>query len=223
MNSVVLVGNGKLADAFERDFNNYSPLPIKKYTPECISDSKTVFVHIGSGRQYKESLLQAQRSGACYIQAATQKNIPLEPPVDPAITYIHAPNLDITIIKLFYLLNKAGTLFNNECITITESHQKEKTSQPGTAHKFCEYLHIPTKSIVSIRDPELQKKIPVTNLQQHAYHKIQIGPDNANVTITTKIEGSKSYLQGLARIIACLPRISHGCYEVDDLISLQLL
>ncbi len=220
MKELVLIGNGKLADAIYDGFHNYSDIPVKKYAEDLEVDKDTIFVHVGSGRQYHESLALAIHNGATYIQAATEKDIQLDLPTGTGITYIHAPNLDINIIKLFYLLRSAKDLFKDEPVTIFESHQKEKKSQPGTALKFCEYLQVPRESIVSIRDPEYQKKLHITNLDHHAFHRIQVGDAHSSITIETKIEGATSYVEGLARIVQCLPELDNGIYEIDELITL---
>lgn len=223
MNEVILIGNGKLADAIESGFNCYSEIPIKKYMPGLSADKKTVFVHVGSGRQYNESLQQAIAHDSTYIQAATEKDIKFVPPAVKNIRFINAPNLDINIIKLFYWLKLGENLFKDESISIIESHQKEKKSQPGTALKICNYLNLPPDSITSIRDPEKQKQLNISNLEHHAYHQIRIGDENSRITIETKIEGADSYAKGLARIVDCVDKLENGAYEIDDLLKLNLL
>jgi len=219
MKELVLIGNGKLTDAIYDGFHNYSDIPVKKYVKELEVDKDTIFVHVGSGREYLETLALAEKHGASYIQAATEKDIQLDLPTGTGITYIHAPNLDINIIKLLYLLRSAKGIFKDEPVTIIESHQKEKKSQPGTAIKFCDYLDIPRENIVSIRDPEYQKKLHITNLDHHAFHRIQVGDAHSSITIETKIEGAASYVEGLARIVQCLPQLDRGNYEIDDLVT----
>jgi 4-hydroxy-tetrahydrodipicolinate reductase len=223
MKKVIIIGNGKLAEAIKYSFNDFSNVPIQEYYPNIEADQDTIFVHIGSGRQYNESLTLAEKCESSYIQAATEKDIKLNIPSDQKIKYINAPNLDINIIKLFYWLKLADNLFENEPKTIIESHQKEKKSLPGTAIKFCDYLNIPHKDIVSIRDVEHQKAIQIENLNQHAFHRIQIGDSNSKITIETKIEGAQSYVKGLSRIVDCISRLDKGIYEVEDLVKLDLL
>ena len=187
------------------------------------ADQESIFVHVGSGRQYAESLNLAVINGSAYIQAATEKNIKMPPPSGKQIRYITAPNLDLNIIKLFHWLKSARGLFLGEEVTFTESHQEEKNSRPGTALKFCNILNLPKEGIISIRNPEMQKKLHINNLKQHAFHKIQIGDENSKITIETKIEGATSYVKGLAQIIACIPELAKGNYEVEELIALKLL
>ncbi len=223
MKKIVLIGNGKLADSIENNLPLYSSIPIEKYSQIGDYDEDTVFVHIGSGREYLETLTKANESRSSYIQAATEKDFKLSPPFDLSMRYVNAPNLDINIIKLIYLLKLGKELFRNEPKTIVESHQKDKQSSPGTALKFAEYLNIDDKDILSIRDEARQKELNIKNLGHHAYHKIEIGDDNSNITIETKIEGAVSYAKGLSEIVQCLSNLEVGKYEIEDLIELKLL
>jgi 4-hydroxy-tetrahydrodipicolinate reductase len=223
MNKLIIVGNGKLATAIQNQLPAYLRIETIPYTPEVPADSDPVFVHVGSGRQYSESLNLAISCGASYVQAATGKEFPMEPPAQAAIRFIHAPNLDLSIIRLFHLLKTAGDLFHGEPVTITESHQKEKQSTPGTAVKFCDYLNLPRERIVSIRDPLVQKELGIRNTGHHAFHRIAIGDEHSKITIETSVEGATGYVRGLARILQCLPNLDVGRYEVEDLVALKLL
>lgn len=223
MKEVIIVGNGKLADVIENNFSTYSKIPVKKYKANIEVNKDSIFVHIGSGREYEESLKLAKLNGAAYIQAATEKDIKMKPITDNVIRFISAANLDLNIIKFFYWLKFASNLFKSEAISIIESHQEVKKSQAGTALKICENLNISKESIISIRDPEQQKKLNIKNLNHHAFHRIKIGDDDSSIIIDTKIEGAISYVKGLARIVECIPALENGFYEIDDLVKLKLL
>ncbi len=223
MKELIVVGNGKLADTIVINFPAYSTLSVKRYFSGIRADDESVFVHIGSGRQYEESLTAALHSGAAYIQAATEKDIAMKEPPSGTITYVNAPNLDIRIIKFIYLLRIAGELFHGDHITVTESHQAEKKSLPGTALKFCEYLGVPKESLVSIRDPAQQRKMSINSLQQHAYHRISIGDEDSSLCFETKIDGALSYVKGMAVIVKCLDRLEKKNFMVEDLVAMHLL
>ncbi len=223
MNKLIIVGNGKLATAIHNELPAYLTIETVPFTPEVPADNDSVFVHVGSGRHYGESLDRALRCGASYVQAATGKEFPMELPAQAAIRYIHAPNLDLSIIRLFHLFKTAGDLFHGEPVTITESHQKEKMSTPGTAVKFCDFLHLPREHIISIRDPQVQKELGIRNPSHHAFHRIAIGDEHSKITIETNVEGATGYVRGLARIVQCLPKLDAGRYEVEDLVALHLL
>lgn len=223
MNKVIVVGNGKLADTILDNFSSYSDLQIQRYDTEVDADRESVFVHVGSGRQYEDSLSKAISRGASYIQAATRKTIEMNPPAELQIRYISASNLDINIIKLMHWLKMGKYLFENEKISIIESHQKEKTSRPGTALKFCEYLNINEEAIKSIREPKPQRELNIQNIDHHAFHRIQIGDEDSKIIIETRIEGAIPYVKGLARIIDCLPELESGNYEIENLLKHNLL
>lgn len=224
MSRVILIGQGKLARSVLNHFNNYSDLPLISYKPGMRVEGPSIFVHAGSGREYRDSLETAMDWGASYIQAATEKDYSLKPPMQLDIPFIQAPNLDLNIIKILYMLATAGDLFEGEKIRIMESHQKEKSSAPGTAMKFCEHLKIPASELISIRDPRTQQReLSILNTEQHAYHKIVIGDEHSCVSIETRVEGSLSYVRGLAKITGCIGGLSPGLYEVSDLVSLGYL
>lgn len=181
------------------------------------------FDELGAGRQYDEALEAATEGDAVFIQAATAKDIPMVPPVSGALRFVHAPNLDLNIVKFFRLLSMAGDLFKGEAVSLVESHQKAKSSVPGTAFKMGDYLDFPRSEIVSVRDRETQKGMGSVSLDQHAYHRIQIGEGDSQVLLETKIEGLDSYVRGLARIIEASFSLDRKNYEVEELFELNLL
>lgn len=222
MKKIIIIGNGKLSEAIKSGFPQYSNIPVQHYFDKISADEQSLFVHIGSGRQYPESLKNAISNHSIFIQAATEKNIKMSAPSVGSFKFINAPNLDINIVKLFYLLHLSDGLFCGENISITESHQKEKKSQPGTAFKICDYLNIPHEKVLSIRDEESQKKLGISHLNHHAFHQITIGNKNSNIKIETKIEGAESYVFGLSKIVHAAYQLSYGIYEVEDLLKLKL-
>ncbi len=226
---VVIVGNGKLASGFVSDLANYDVNKFIKYVTSYKdfdkddTDINTVFVHVGSGRQYHESLKLALNKGATYIQAATEKGITMENPISDNIKFINSPNLCINIIKFFYWLIIGSKLFNGDDIRITESHQSDKVSVPGTAYKMCDLMEVPYKNITSIRDKEKQKLLNIENLNQHAYHQVKIGGEDSLITMETKIEGMRAYTEGLYRIIQKSIDLLPGIYEIEELVEKGLL
>lgn len=223
MKNLIIIGNGKLSNGIIDNFYRYSDVPVKRYSENIETSRQTVFVHIGSGRQYHEALDIALINNSTFIQAATEKEISMEIPEKGDFKFITAPNLDLNIVRLFYLLSFAGDLFSEEKVSITESHQKDKTSKAGTAIKIANYLKSSEESIISIRDQKLQRKLNISNMNQHAYHEIKIGDNDSSVTLTTKIEGFIGYVKGLAQICASTESLDDGIYEIEDLIKLNLL
>ncbi len=63
----------------------------------------------------------------------------------------------------------------------------------------------------------------ITNLKQHAYHKIEIGDQRSKISIEVKVEGAESYVQGLAGIVKSVSKLAKGNYQVEDLIKLDCI
>lgn len=223
MKKLIIIGNGKLTESIISNIPNYINIQTEKFSKIGEFDNETIFVHIGSGREFKVSLNLAIKYNSSYIQAATEKEYKLEPPKDISIKFIHAPNLDINIIKFIHWLKIGKDLFKNENIEILESHQKQKKSKPGTAIKFAHYLGTNEDEIISIRDTNTQKKLNISNLEHHAYHKISIGNSDSLITLETKIEGAVSYSKGLAIIINSIEYLQPGSYEIEELVEKNLI
>lgn len=223
MKKLVIIGRGKLAESIKEHLPTYMDIKIEGFSNSGSYDRETIFLHIGSGREYKESLLIAERDDISYIQAATEKEYELKHPVPGTFRFIHAPNLDLNIIKLIHWLKLGRELFQNEDVELIESHQKEKSSKPGTAIKFGEYLGVGEDEIISIREPEKQKELGINNLKHHAFHRINIGDENSSIKIETKVEGAISYSKGIAKIIGVLDRLEPGNYEIEDLVARSLI
>ena len=224
MKKVIIVGNGNLANSIlENLAKDHENIDLLKYDKNIIADHNSIFIHVGSGREYRDSLDLAIRFNSSYIQAATENDIKMTRPLNKNVRFIHAPNLDINIIRLFCWLKKGKDLFENEPKSILESHQASKKSKPGTAYKFCDILQIQKENFKSIRDREYQQKLNINNLDQHAYHRIEIGGMNSNIVIETKIEGLLSYVNGLYKIIGALDKLDFGCYEIEELVDAGFL
>ena len=221
--NVIVVGHGKLANAIistlpELDQKNGYFNSIQTYEGQTNFPSPTILIHVGSGRQYQECLTLSLKQRCIFIQAATEKDIPMKPPLPGEIVFINAPNLDLRLIKLFYWLKLGATLFKQDEITITESHQATKTSVPGTAYKICDILGIDHSKVASIRNSDLQKELQIKTLEHHAYHKLVIGSSDSQIKIETKIEGSASYVEGLYEVLKSIPKIPVSNYEIEELI-----
>ncbi len=207
MRELILVGGGRLAGAIRERFPLYSTIPVRGYQPGAGSSAGSVFVHAGSGRQYGEALKRASEINCPFIQAATERNIPMPLPREGGAVYVSAPNLDLNMLRLLALLRRGGDIFSGEAIALSESHQSGKTSLPGTALKICRLLDIPAQSIES----ERQGDTP------HAYHRLSLGAGNSVLSLEMRIEGLDSYVSGLARIIGATETLGPGIYEAEEL------
>lgn len=230
MVKVIIVGQGKLAQSIgetlpaqENSQSYISEILIyhKSIAPKV--DENTFFIHVGSGREYSETLALARKRNALYLQGATEKSIPLPAPTDGSLRYINAPNLDILIIKFLYWLNLGKELFKNEKITIKESHQQEKQSVAGTAVKMCQMLDLDENSVQSIRDPQVQSDMGIPHIDHHAYHKIVVGDEKSNLKLETYVSGFQSYGKGLFEIIKSVSLLKKRNYEIEELVELGLI
>ena len=226
-NDLIVIGNGRLAQAIldfakkERMPNAEIPYRVthwdKAVATQAIA-SRPTLVHVGSGRQYHETLEYATKKNGIYIQAATKNEINLTIPTKPSITFIHAPNLSILMIKAIYLTKVLGKLFPDEEKELVESHQSDKTSIAGTALKIAGYLGIRECDIRKIRDQKTQSaRLRIINFERHAYHWIKINDKEGSIEITCKIEGLLPYVSGLFKIVDSARKLAAGVYEVENL------
>lgn len=126
------------------------------------------------------------------------------------------------MLRILNIINANGRYLENYEISITESHQSTKETEPGTAYALANSLKFPIDKIVSIRDPDIQQNrigIPQKYLYKHAYHKIVIKDGNDEVTIETKVLGHDSYAKGVKAIIETILkwRLENKRYSVLDL------
>jgi 4-hydroxy-tetrahydrodipicolinate reductase len=101
----------------------------------------------------------------------------------------------------------SGHHFKNYKVSITESHQAEKSSVPGTAVALAQSLGLPSEKILSIRDPREQTEalqIPPEYLSRHAYHRVEIEDHVGRIVLETKVFGPAPYAEGLAQIISAV-------------------
>jgi 4-hydroxy-tetrahydrodipicolinate reductase len=182
-------------------------------------------VHAGSGRQLKECLEFCARTKSVFIELSTGLETEKTNPEFPLII---CPNTSILLVKTLRMLKEFGSNFENYEISITESHQSTKSTEPGTAYNFADSLKVQHNKIVSVRDPQIQEKkvgIPQEFLGRHAYHRIVIKDNNDEVVIETKVLGHDSYVNGVRTIIeTCINHsLENKKYTVLDLIDKEML
>jgi len=223
---IFVAGSGKLANTILSSGLSFQSCEILKWdTRYQTLDEKAIVVHAGSGRQLKECMEFCARTKSIFIELSTgletetlQSDFPL----------IICPNTSILVLKTLNMLKTNGRNFENYSISITESHQSTKKTEPGTAYAFANSLKFPVDKIVSVRNPEIQQNevgIPEEYLEKHAYHKIVIRDGNDEVTIETKVLGHDSYAKGVKLIIeaALINSLENRSYTVLDLIAVNML
>ncbi len=223
---IFIAGSGKLANAILTSGLSIQSCEILKWeTPDLTLNEKGIIVHAGSGRQLKECFEFCERTKSLFIELSTGLETET---MNPDFPLIICPNTSILLLKTLSILNSFGRYFENYEISITESHQSTKKTEPGTAYAIAKSLKFPRAKIVSIRDPEIQQNkigIPKEYLDKHAYHKIVIKDGSDEVTLETKVLGHDSYANGIKTIIETVLkyRLENKKYTILDLIDQNML
>lgn len=223
---IYVAGSGKLANAILNSDLSFQSCEILKWdTRYQMLDEKVILVHAGSGRQLKECVEFCDRTKSIFIELSTGLETET---LQPDFPLIICPNTSILVLKTLNMLKANGRNFENHSISITESHQSTKKTEPGTAYAFANALKFPVDKIVSVRNPEMQQNkigIPEEYLGKHAYHKIVIKDGNDEITIETKVLGHDSYAKGVKMIIeaALINSLENKKYTVLDLIANNML
>ena len=219
--NVYVVGSGKLAKAIlAADLSSelFEVVPWPLHVEQL--NEKAIVVHAGSGRQLKECISFCSRSKSILVELST--GLETEH-IEPSFPLILCPNTSLLILKAMMMLESSGHYFKDYKISITESHQSAKTTEPGTAFQFAASLNYPTDKIISVRDIEIQRKlaIPEEFLDRHAYHRITIEDETDQVVIETRALGHSTYVRGVQRIINVVAKGSwqNRTYTILDLVD----
>ena len=222
---VFIIGSGKLANALNAGLS--IPLcEIHKWETACQNlKEKSILVHAGSGRQFDECWNFCSRTKAVFIELSTGLETERQEPDFPLLI---CPNTSILVLKTLNMIKAYGSYFEGNEISLTESHQATKTTEPGTAYTIADSLKIPHDKVISVRDPEVQLKkigIPQEYLTKHAYHKIVIKDGDDEITIETKVLGHNTYVNGVRKIIEAILKYDweNRKYTILDLIDKKML
>lgn len=224
-NTIIIAGHGKLAVSIMEGMNRYldnyrvdSLDNLDKYAPESL-----IIVHIGSGRELPRILEYCGQNRVPLVQGATGITGSRK---DYNFTFIDAPNFNILMLKFMYMIRECGHLFSSCNVSVTESHQHEKKSMPGTAVEIADSLGAPHSDIKSVRDPLVQENvygIPAEFLPLHAFHDISISDEGTVINFKTLVKGHESYISGLAKIITAAAGLEERYYHVLDLVKMKLV
>lgn len=222
MTNVYIIGSGKLANELLKALNfekNYRVLPWADRNPE---DTVAIVVHAGSGRELNEAISYCRQTNSSLIELSTD----VDYQQDYLIPVVLCPNTNILMLKFMNMLGKNGQNFSQYQINITESHQANKTSLPGTAVALANSLNIPSNRIESVRDIQKQQSefgIPEQNLARHAYHRIEISDNDAcSIMLETRVLGDSPYVGGVKDIIMAVggrsleKRVYHVMEFIDN-------
>jgi len=223
---IFVVGSGKLANAILTSDLLVQSYEIVKWESQYQAlNEKAIIVHAGSGRQLKECFEFCDRTKTVFIELSTGLETETMKSDFPLII---SPNTSILVLKILNMIKVNGRYFENYEISITESHQSTKKTEPGTAYSFANSLKFPLDKIISIRDLGIQQNtigIPKEYIDKHAYHKIVIKDGSDEVTIETKVLGHDSYANGVNMIIETVLKnsLENKRYTILDLIDNDML
>lgn len=178
-------------------------------------------VHAGSGRELPEIVDVCRERGAVLIELSTGTDVAA---LAQGVSLVVCPNANILMLKFMAMLARHGNWFQDCQIGITESHQADKSSVPGTAVAMAEALGVDPRAIVSVRDPAVQTGrlgLAPHDLARHAVHRIQIADGACAITLETRVHGNTPYVDGVRRIIgaALAHPLEKRVYDVLEFID----
>lgn len=178
-------------------------------------------VHAGSGRELDEVIAYYRETNSALIELATGSKLEIASPTFPVVL---CPNTNILMLKFMNMLARSGKLFKGYHIEVTESHQAEKWSAPGTAIAIGQSLGLSANEVVSVRDPEEQLMalgIPAEHLSRHAMHAILIEDGACRISLETRVYGASPYADGVAKIVSAVAshQLENRVYAIDEFIE----
>lgn len=134
------------------------------------------------------------------------------------------PNTNILMLKCMAMLAQSGHLFSGYDIRLTESHQSQKTSIPGTALDMAQSLGVPAAEVVSIRSRDFQARslnIPAEHMERHACHQVMIEDGVCSIKLETRIYGASPYVDGVVKIVHDIEAhtLEDRCYNVAEFVQ----
>lgn len=216
---IILFGNGKLAKEILQNISN-----ILHFDKNLEINKKSILIHAGSGKDLDLIISIAQKTKSIVLELSTGTDIHHK--YNNKFPLIICPNTNILMLKFMEMLKNNANFFKDCTIELTESHQSEKTSVPGTAIELANSLNI--KEIKSIREKLIQTenyKIKEEFLNRHAFHQIIIKDSNIEIKMETLVYGENPYSKGLEKIIKMLKEnsLKNKKYEISEFIKNELL
>lgn len=218
---VLIVGSGKLASELLNQLSLPAPFTVHSWPSAPAARGRSVVVHTGSGRELDDVIAYCRETNSVLVELATGSKIELASPTFPVVL---CPNTNILMLKFMNMLAKSGRLFEGYRIELTESHQAEKCSTPGTAVAIGQSLGLPAENIISVRDQEKQltaMSIPREHLDRHAVHAIEINDGTCRVFLETRVYGSSPYAEGVSKIVSAAAShpLENRTYAVDEFVE----
>jgi len=223
--TIMIAGSGKLATELLNVLPGMVSGEVLAWADAARAETPCVVVHAGSGRELDRIVAYCAKTASPLIELATGSAIADHKTDFPVVI---CPNTNILMLKFMAMLAANGHLFKDYTVRVTESHQADKSSVPGTAVNMAASLGLPGDQIRSIRDPHVQQErlnIPQEFLSRHAFHRIEIEDPVTSLTFETRVFGSAPYAEGVAKIISAVRAnaLENKRYSVMDFIELGWL
>ncbi|MES2877300.1 MAG: dihydrodipicolinate reductase [Pseudomonadota bacterium] len=218
---IIIAGTGKLATELLGSLKLDPTWQVVSWADKDQVTDQCIVVHAGSGRELPALVSYCQSTHSVLVELATGS--PMEA-ASHGFPVVLCPNTNILMLKFMSMLAKSGPLFRGYQIRLTESHQAQKTSTPGTAVSMAHSLGLNSGDILSVRDPHVQQtalKIPAEHLARHAYHQVVIEDAVCSVTLETRVYGDSPYADGVARILAaiCANPLENRLYDISEFVE----
>lgn len=219
--NVIVVGSGKLATELLVSLQEERGFLVTAWENGKSLARQSVVVHAGSGRELETVAAYCGATKSPLLELATGSKIA---PSAQAFPIVICPNTNILMLKFMSMLAQCGHLFREHRITLTESHQAQKTSVPGTAVAMARALGLQDSDILSIRDAETQLAdlgIPEAQLARHAYHRILIEDGDCSLKLETRVHGESPYAAGVARIVSAVQgrELENRIYPIMEFVN----
>jgi 4-hydroxy-tetrahydrodipicolinate reductase len=218
---VLIVGAGKLATELLNELSLDPSLAVRPWSRALTALDSAVVIHAGSGRELDHVIAYCHETRSVLLELATGSKLEISSPTFPVVL---CPNTNILMLKFMNMLARSGRLFKGYHIEVTESHQAEKRSAPGTAIAIAQSLGLSAKEVVSVRDPEEQQKtlrIPAEHLDRHAVHAIVIEDAACRISLETRVYGASPYADGVSRIVSAVfaHQLENRVYSIDEFVE----
>lgn len=218
--------------------HSLQPENAKMQLPRILDGDRSenvIFFHCGSGRLLPAMMDVCGGRGCALIQASSslkdENGDPIEISADShnfTHPFIDAPNLALPVLAQMLVAEKLGEMLKKIGISdasVIETHQATKKTVPKTACEFGRYLDLKKESIVSVREPKIQRLllgIPQDHLGGHAAHHLNITSCGVELGLSTKVLGRRAYGAGLVVLIKKIIDMGYdlkpGYYRAQDLI-----
>ncbi len=218
---VIVVGTGKLATELLSSLKVDTGCQVISWADRSHGANKSILIHAGSGKELEAVSTYCATTHSPLIELATGSKFES---ASYAFPIVMCPNTNILMLKFMSMLEQSGHLFRRYQIKLTESHQADKTSVPGTAVNIARSLGLNDCDIRSLRNTDVQRTelhIPEAHLGRHAYHQIVIEDGECSLKFEMRVYGESPYADGVARIVGAVraQKLEDRLYSITEFVD----